>query len=82
MKYKYVEEEFSRYHIFGEKENGLVDVASCSRDVVNGIPKDVALKLIKERDDAIDRLCETACAFDNVNHDAFSAFWYPQNVSE
>ena len=57
---KYVDEEtrlFARWYIFGEYRNGRdVDIADPFGDVITGIPREEAVRLIEARDTFVDTL--------------------------
>lgn len=82
MKDKYIlegvlldfEEDFPRYFIFGEHDDGRVDIATEHDDTVATVSKEHAYKLIEHRDIAFLRLCAMARAFDEAAPDAFRRF--------
>lgn len=76
MREKYIEETFPRYFIFGEHPNGNVDVSSANDDIVSNVPRDVAEKLIAQRDAVIDRLVKVSLAFSERCPDEFTKLWY------
>ena len=80
MRDKYVEESYHRWFIFGERE-GMVDVCSDGPDVISGIPREDAERLIADRNRVIDALCAMARAFDEADHEAFKRFWYVERLS-
>lgn len=59
MKAKYIEETFKKWMIFGEHpETKLVDISDGDRDVLTGIRREEAEKIIKDRDMVIDVIIE------------------------
>ena len=76
MREKYVEERFPQYMIFGEYEDGFVDVASVNDDIVTHVSREDAQRLIQERSNILDMLVTLALAFDEAAPDTFSQIWY------
>jgi hypothetical protein len=76
MKDKYIEEDFPRYFVFGEHENGTVDLATPSNDTIATVSKEHADNIIGDRDAIVSKLCAMARAFDESDPDAFTRFWY------
>ena len=57
MRHKYIEEAFPRYFIFGEsKDSTTVDVSDGDGDIVQGISRQDAKRLIHDRDWIVDTL--------------------------
>lgn len=76
MKDKYVEHEFPHYFVFGEHDDGRVDVATERDDTVATVSAEDAAKLIAHRAAVVQKLCDMAKAFDDAAPDAFRRFWY------
>lgn len=76
MKAKYIEEQYPRYIVFGQHENGLVDVASTECDTIATVTKEHAEQLIADRDAVIQLLCDMADAWDKADTESFKKFWY------
>jgi hypothetical protein len=77
MREKYIEERFKRYFIFGENPaTGTVDVYDGNEDIAPRVPRDVAEKIISDRDDVLNMLVSLALEFDRVNPEAFKKLWY------
>jgi len=62
MREKYVDEKIGIYMIFGARPDGTVDVANQYGDVLEGLPRDVAEKIVEAHDifrhTVYDLLCE------------------------
>jgi len=57
MREKYVEEEFPRYFIFGEWDDGVhVDVSDGEGDVVTHVVRSQAVAFIQQRDRLVDEV--------------------------
>jgi hypothetical protein len=77
MRWKYVEERFPRWFVFGESADGLrCDLNDGDRDVLESISRRDAAALIGERDRIVDAMCEMAMAFYEASPEAFDAHWY------
>jgi len=75
---KYIEERFNRYMVFGEHVDDieLVDVADSVQDMVQGVTRDDAARIIKDRDTTIDMLVRLAQKLDEVDEASFREIWY------
>ena len=76
MKDKYIEADYPIYFIFGEHENGMVDVASAKNDTVATVSRNQANTLIDDRNSLVQKLCDMARAFEAADNSAFTKFWY------
>ena len=59
MKEKYIEERIPRWMIFGEHEDGFVDIVDCSPsngDVVNHVSREIAQQMIEARGRYVDSM--------------------------
>lgn len=56
MKRKYIEEDFRKYFIFGEHEDGCVDVSDGNGDIAIHVFKKEVDRLISDRDKVVDAL--------------------------
>lgn len=62
MKEKYIEERFPRWFEFGAHADGRVDLAGPSGDVIQGISKETALRLLRARNAYVDAMIEAFMA--------------------
>lgn len=76
MRDKYVEHDFPRYFEFGQHADGRVDIATVRGDVVATVSRDDTDRLIRQRNELVQRLCDMARAFDAAAPEAFDKFWY------
>jgi len=76
MKYKYIEEKYPVYFVWGKGVDGQVDIATALDDTVATVSQEHAEKLIQDRDDLVRRLCDMAQAFDRSSPEEFKKFWY------
>lgn len=76
MKYKYIEEQFPRYFIFGEYNCGNVDVFNGTEDIAINVTRENADRIIRDRDKIVDFLCELANVFELADAEDFKSFWY------
>jgi len=77
MRDKYIYEEYQYWFIFGEnKKRGTVDISNGEGDVATDIPKDEAIKLIKEHDRIVDKLVDVALEWSESDNKAFTDYWY------
>ena len=79
MRAKYVEESFPRYFIHGEYSDGeRVDIVSLKVDPICTVTKEEAQRLIRDRDELLDKLISVVLRFSEVNDEEFTRFWYPR----
>ena len=76
MKRKYIEENWHRYFIFGEHKDGRVDIANTENSTIATVYRKEADIIIAERNALVDKLCDTAEAFERADSIAFTEFWY------
>lgn len=62
MKEKYIEERFPRWFEFGVHADGRVDLAGPSGDVIQGISKETAARLMRARNAYVDAMIEAFMA--------------------
>ena len=75
MRAKYIEELFPFYFIFGEHSDGRVDISTINGTVCT-VSKDDARNILKDRDEVVQKLIDTALAFDKTAPEEFTKFWY------
>jgi hypothetical protein len=76
MKDKYIEEKFPIYFVFGEHDDGRVDIASAADDTIATVTREHAEVLIQQHNILVQALCDLAQAFNKADPTAFKTFWY------
>ncbi len=79
MKYKYYQERFKAYIVFGE-DGDLVDLADSEGDVVTKIKRSEAERIIKDRDELFEMLIKLGDALEEINPGKFNEIWHNLNL--